>query len=231
MRKRSNEEWLQDLSGIAGATEQRQAHADLGNYLYVVAYNYLGLRRGDLVALAGFPAEDIAALAQDFVQEALERIARRNHALLADYRGAGSFTSWAAQIVRNQAAQELRKSYWTRRTPLPQENDLEGTSGEPGLIRELVDTSSDSDPADQAQRRQVERLLRGCLDGLPERYRLAVLNCIGDDLGADVVACALATTPNAVYLIIQRAKRQLRQCLERSGLDRSVLAVFAPLGR
>lgn len=226
MSKRSNEEWLRELRGHAGAPTQRQAHEDLAKYLYVVSYNYLGLRRNDLSALAGFPAEELAALAQDFVQETLERIAREDFALLASYRGAGSFTSWAAQIARNQAAQELRKSYWTRRTPLPQD-DPDQASDEPGLSRELPDHSPDADPAHVAQQRQLRELLQACLAGLPEHYRLAVLNCIGDDRGADTVACALNTTANAVYLIIQRAKRQLRRCLEHSGVDRSALAVYA----
>ena len=78
----------------------------------------------------------------------------------------------------------------------------------------------------QAQQQQVCDLVQRCLAGLSERYRLAVLNCLGDDVSADAVARALDTTANAVYLIIQRAKRQLRACLEQSGLDRSALAVF-----
>ena len=69
--------------------------------------------------------------------------------------------------------------------------------------------------------------MQRCLAGLSERYRLAVVNCLGDDVPAEAVARTLDTTANAVYLIIQRAKRQLRRCLESAGIDRSVLAVFA----
>ncbi len=87
--------------------------------------------------------------------------------------------------------------------------------------------SSVGDPARQAQQQAVRDLVQRCVDRLPERYRVAVLNCLGDDVSADVVARALDTTANAVYLIIQRAKRQLRACLEQTGLDRSALVVFA----
>ena len=224
---RDNQEWVQELRGDRGGQQQEAAHCDLANYLYVVAYNYLRIRQADLRALAAFPVDDLSALAQDFVQETLEKLARNQFALLATYSGAGKFTSWAAQIVRNQAAQELRKSYWTRRNPLPASRDPDEDGAEPLLLQRLADTSDEADPARRAQQTQVAATLQGCLAGLSERYRLAVLNCLGDNVPAEAVARALDTTANAVYLIIQRAKRKLRQCLERAGLDKTVLAVFA----
>ncbi|MCB0201676.1 MAG: sigma-70 family RNA polymerase sigma factor [Anaerolineae bacterium] len=224
---RDNQEWVQELRGDRGGQQQEAAHCELANYLYVVAYNYLRIRQADLRALAAFPVDDLAALAQDFVQETLEKLARNQFALLATYSGAGKFTSWAAQIVRNQAAQELRKSYWTRRNPLPASSDPDEDGAEPLLLQRLADTSDEADPARRAQQTQVAATLQGCLAGLSERYRLAVLNCLGDNMPAEAVARALDTTANAVYLIIQRAKRKLRQCLERAGLDKTVLAVFA----
>lgn len=223
---RNNQDWLQELRGERGVVQQATAHRDLANYLYVVAYNYLRLRQTDLRALADFPPEELASLAQDFVQETLEKLARRDFALLASYSGAGKFTSWAAQIVRNQAAQELRKSYWTRRNPLPPSDDSDTTDEDALLTRQQAAASDDNDPARLAQQGQVSDLVQRCLAGLSERYRLAVLNCLGDDVPADVVAHTLDTTANAVYLIIQRAKRQLRKCLESAGIDRSALALF-----
>lgn len=224
---RDNQEWVQELRGDRGGQQQEAADCELANYLYVVAYNYLRIRQADLRALAAFPVDDLAALAQDFVQETLEKLARNQFALLATYSGAGKFTSWAAQIVRNQAAQELRKSYWTRRNPLPASSDPDEDGAEPLLLQRLADTSDEADPARRAQQTQVAATLQGCLAGLSERYRLAVLNCLGDNMPAEAVARALDTTANAVYLIIQRAKRKLRQCLERARLDKTVLAVFA----
>lgn len=227
MAQRSNHDWVQELCGDRGDDAQRLAHQDLARYLYVVAYNYLRLRQGDLYRLASFAAEEIAALAQDFVQETLEKLARDDFALLGRYSAVGNFTSWAAQVVRNQAAMELRKSYWTRRGPLPKAGDGEDNGAEAELAVELADPAGDVDPARQAQQQDVCDLVQRCIDHLPERYRVAVLNCLGDDVSADAVARVLDTTANAVYLIIQRAKRQLRACLEQAGLDRSALAVFA----
>ena len=95
------------------------------------------------------------------------------------------------------------------------------------MNRELADSSPAGDPARQAQQNAVHGQMQRCLERLSERYRLVVLNCLGDDINAEMVARQLDTTANAIYLIIQRAKRQLRACLEQAGLDRSVLALFS----
>lgn len=225
MTQRSNVDWIRELRGDCDRDVQRQAHEDLGNYLYVVAYNYLRLRQADLPALAAFAPEDAAALAQDFVQETLEKLARDDFALLGRYRSDGRFTSWAAQVVRNQAAMELRKSYWTRRISLPEPGDDPGE--EPlELPRRPTEADADANPEHTAARAQVNSILQACLERLPERNRLAIVGCIADDLRAEAVAQQLNTTANAVYLLITRGKRQLRDCLQRAGLSRDVLSLF-----
>ena len=226
MTQRSNEDWVRELCGDRGQEPQQLAYQKLANYLYVVAYNYLRLRQADLRALADFAPEEVAALAQDFVQETLEKLARNEFALLASFSGAGKFTSWAAQIVRNQAAMELRKSYWARRSALPASDDSEESSEQPSLAQNYADPSVQADPARRAQQQQVHDVLQRCLAGLPERNRLAIVSCIADDVRAEAVAQTLNTTANAVYLLITRTKRQLKDCLQRAGLSRDVLGIF-----
>lgn len=227
MLERTNQEWLDDLGGTRGAGPQRAAHEDLGRYLYVVAYNYLRLREGDVPALAGFAREELAALAQDFVQETLEKLAANGFARLASFRGAGSFRGWVAQIVRNQAAQELRKSYWTRRAPsLPDAERTDDDAAQPSALLLAPDEACDANPERHAVYRQVCETLQCCLDALSERYRLAVLNCLGDGIAAESVASALNTTANAVYLMVHRGKRQLKECLLRAGVGPEALAAL-----
>lgn len=226
MTQRSSEDWVPELRGDCGRETQHLAYQDLANYLHIVAYNYLRLRQADLRALANFASDDMSALAQDFVQETLEKLARKDFALLATYSGAGKFTSWAAQIVRNQAAMELRKSYWTRRSLMQSDDDSEEASEQHPMAHDFVDTTGKLDPARRAQQQQVHDLLQGCLDRLPERYKLAIVGCIADDVRAEIVAQTLDTTANAVYLLIARGKRQLRDCLQLAGLSRDVLSIF-----
>ena len=82
------------------------------------------------------------------------------------------------------------------------------------------------DPAQHAQQQQVQDVLQRCLARLPERNRLAIVSCIADDMRAESVAQTLNTTANAVYLLIARGKRQLKDCLQNAGLSRDVLSLF-----
>jgi RNA polymerase sigma-70 factor (ECF subfamily) len=223
--QRSNTDWIRGLCGAEGADAQRLAHEDLANYLYVVAYNYLRLRQDSLPSLTAFAPEELAALAQDFVQETLEKLARNQFALLDQFRREGRFTSWAAQIIRNQAAMELRRPYWTRRLDLPHEQE-EGDRLTAAAPRTPAAAATKADPEHAAQRAQVTSIVEACLEHLPARCRLAIVGCIAEESRAESVAQTLNTTANAIYLLIARGKRQLRECLQRAGLTREVLRLF-----
>lgn len=228
MSQRTNQNWLDELRRDRGEEQQRLAYEDLAGYLYVVVYNYLQMRQTNLTVLAHFAPKELAALAQDFVQDTLEKLARDDHALLDQFRGTGRFLSWAAQIARHEAGQELRKSYWTRREPFPEEHppELEPEEWSPSFTLEaLIDHST---PENTAILDQVVAVLQRCLDKLQERRRLAFWGCIAEGRSAGFVTTALNTTDNAVHILVYRAKRDLRKCLRGTGLDQTILRIFIP---
>jgi len=212
---RSDQDWVDQLSGVRGPQAQQAAHHDLASYLYVVAYNYLDKRRTSVMVLADFDNDELAELARDFVQETLEKLANNQHELLSQYAQTGRFTSWAAQIISNQIASELRRPYWKRREPLSTETfarraDEEGPQPEAAAL--LGETRA---------------ILQGCLQKLPERYRIALVRCIAEGERAEAVANDLDTTANAVYLLVYRAKRTMRTCVTKAGLDHDIFRIFS----
>ena len=219
--ERSNSEWIDDLKGEKGIAVQRQAHEDLANYLYVVAYNYLRLRQTNIAALNRFADEEMAALAQDFVQETLEKLAADEFALLQNYRSEGRFLSWTAMVARNQAAQELRRSYWMRRIASPLDNEDET----PLPLLNLPDLSLAANPAHSLEQSELAAALRACIEALPERTRNAFWWTVAEDVPAAKVADHLETTANAVYLLVRRARLQLQQCLTERQMTPSALAI------
>lgn len=120
---------------------------------------------------------------------------------------------------------ELRKSYWTRRTPLQPITNSEETPAQSSPTQDFADPSPKVDPAQHAQQQQVQDVLQRCLARLPERNRLAIVSCIADDIHTKSVAQTLNTTANAVYLLIARGKRQLKDCLQIP-ISRDVLSLF-----
>ena len=224
MSRRSNQDWLDELSGKRGPDEQVLAHQDLAGYLYTVVYNYLLKRQEDMELLATFAPGELAALAEDFVQETLERLARNNHALLGQFRGAGHFTSWAAQIVRHQAGGELKKAYWRRREPVAAAGSPAAAAWSPTF--EFTVASDALSPETLAIQQQAAEILQTSLTRLQDRERLALWGCIAEGRQAQFVAEALDTTANAVHLLVFRAKRKLRKYLEEAGLTPDILETF-----
>jgi RNA polymerase sigma factor (sigma-70 family) len=220
----SNEEWLAALRGKLGRERQYQAHNALAGYLYTVAYNYLVMRQNDLSVLATFHPQDLAALAQEFVQDVLERLAFAEHRLLDQFQGTGQFTTWAAVIVRRHIAKELHKKRWTQRTRL--DEDL--AEQEPIAVYPMR-TSPRTDPLLTVWLHQIESRLQTCLQALTTREQTAFIRCIAVDEPADTVAQALGTTSNAVNLLVYKAKRKLRSCLRRAGVDVDDLQLFEPV--
>lgn len=212
--QRNNWDWIRELNGTDGFDAQRRAHADLASYLYVVAFNYVERRRNGVPVLSEFDNDELAELAQDFVQETLEKLSNNNHEILGQYSGSGRFTSWAAQIITNQIASELRRPYWRRRGALSEE-----------LFAQQIDTESPS-PETSALIGELHDVLQTCLDRLSDRYQVAFLRCIVEGDRAEEVASELETTANAVYLLVFRSKRNLRKCVTKSGIGPDILNIF-----
>lgn len=105
---RTNQQWLDELSGRCAPATQRQAHEDLARHLHRLAYTCLLQRRANVPHLQAFTGEELAILAQSMVQELLEQLARNNFALLAHFGGQGRFLSWMAQVLQRAVANKLR---------------------------------------------------------------------------------------------------------------------------
>ncbi|MEZ4709228.1 MAG: sigma-70 family RNA polymerase sigma factor [Caldilineaceae bacterium] len=203
---RTNRQWVDELVGRLGAAKQQQAHADLANYLYIVAYNDLKKQGPDIAMLHNLADQELAAHAQDFVQDVLEKLAQDNFARIHQFRGEGNFTSWAAQIMHRQIIAELRKMCWRRQELLSAEQPIEETYIEQG-------PSNAYEPEEALLQTDLHEALEVCIAKLPERYRIAFVRRMIDHERAERVAIELKTTANAVNLMLFRARRQLQENL------------------
>lgn len=228
MFRRTNEQWIPGLCGADDDSEQRRAHEDLARYLHKVVYNYLLRRQSNLLALRDFAPEELGELAQDFVQETLEKLARDNFSLFETFDGRGAFTSWAARIVINQARQELRRAYWTRRAAVTVWANADPETQSSSIEHLFV--SLEPGPEAVAIRNdllwRVSQALQCCLERLRKERCIAYWRCEVEGRAAQEVAQELNITTNAVFLHVFRAKHDLRKCLEKASLDREILDVF-----
>ncbi len=197
-----NSEWVKAMSGQLGAERQRQSHELLGNYLYIVAFNYLRLYQGNLPLLASFADEEWAALAEEFVQDFLIRLTVNQYARLQTYRGEGSFQKWSAVGLKRIIDKEFKKKSWHERERLDDEAERPEFAKPPTAIDHLPE----------------QLALDRCLQHLSDRERQIFLRRIDHDEDAQVVANDLGTSANAIHIALSRIKNKLRRCLEEQGI-------------
>lgn len=197
MQARSNAEWLDDLRD---AGRREAALAELRPLLLN------GLRRG-LVDYVNTAGPEFAALAEDFVQEALLKILDN----LESFRGESQFTTWAHKVAVRVALSELRHKQW-------QDRSLDAL-----LSAETVVTFQPADAAPtpdlSAEQRDLAAVLHRLIEEtLTEKQRTALQLVPIGQMPIAEAAERLGMTRNALYKLLHDARLRLKQRLAEEGL-------------
>lgn len=200
LKQRTNQQWIAALNGSLGSNAQGSALTELANYQYIVIMRYLAQNRFRVLWLAEMSRDELSPLAEDIVQSSLERLTRTDSALLSQFEGRGSFMGWAAQIALNAARSELRRVHWHRCHPL---NDIQFQADHTSV-----------EPTHVVAQQELILTINQCLAELSDTYREVVERCLINGECAPDVARDLKRSVQAVYNILNRAKRQLVRLLE-----------------
>jgi RNA polymerase sigma-70 factor (ECF subfamily) len=209
LKKRSNEEWLSDLS--QAGLEQEAALADLSRIL----------RDSLPYALSKYlspsdPAFD--ALADEVVQETLLRVLDK----LDSFEGRSKFTTWVYKIAVHQALSELRRKRWEN---VSLEDLIERTDSD-SIFGLASDTGTSPDKAsEQADLLSKMRVI--IAEELTDKQRQALLATLVHGMPASEVARRMNMKRNALYKLLHDARKRLKQRLRAQGLTpEEVLASF-----
>ena len=81
-------------------------------------------------------------------------------------------------------------------------------------------------PGDDLARSEVQRLLRACLEEVPDRQRLAFTLREVEGFESDEICNILDISANNLGVLLYRARNRMRECLESRGLEGSGDAVL-----
>jgi RNA polymerase sigma-70 factor (ECF subfamily) len=161
------------------------------------------------------------AEAEDVVQETYVRAFTH----LDGFRGEAQLSTWLTRIALNEALGRLRRR---RITVGLKDIDAINDQGEARVIY-LPSARQDSDPEAATTQAEVRRLLERAVDQLPEHFRLVFMLRDIEEMSVDETASHLGLRPETVKTRLHRARRLLRQSLDRT-LSSAVSDVFPCAG-
>ena len=155
----------------------------------------------------GYALTRNASDADDLAQETFVRVYQNRQS----YRPSAKFSSWLFTIASNLCRNHLR---WGRRHPtvsLAREDDAgDGPA-------DATDTlpSPDRGPSDCAERNDTARWVKAEIQALPHDLKTVVLLFEYEELSYEEIADVLHCSPKAVETRLYRARKILREKLER----------------
>jgi len=154
--------------------------------------------------------------ARDLVQEtflaALEK--------LADFRGASSERTWLTAILKYKIIEVYRKrNSGVLMVRVDQGPELEFFEADNGHWKEeFAPRPFGIEAADEMLRKELAAILQRCIQRLPALWRSIFSLKHFDDEATETICRDLKITPANFWVIIHRAKLNLRACLQKEGL-------------
>jgi RNA polymerase sigma-70 factor (ECF subfamily) len=145
------------------------------------------------------------AEAEDVVQEAYVRAFTH----LADFRGDSSLATWLSRITINEALGRLRA-----RRPTVDLATFE-VQRTPAEIIQFPLTSKADDPEQTMAQRQLLQLVEQATDKLPEVYRIVFITRVIEGMSVEETAEILGLRPETVKTRLHRARRLVREQLDK----------------
>jgi RNA polymerase sigma-70 factor, ECF subfamily len=158
-----------------------------------------------------------ASVAEDVVQEGLLAALQS----MPSYSGKASERTWLTSIVRHKVLDHFRR---TSRQVQFTDEDLDIGESEKFFDRPdewnghwavaLRPVYPDSSPEDVVERSDFWKVLNGCLGALPERVASVFALREMDGLSTEEVCELLSLSSSNFWVIMHRARMQLRRCVE-----------------
>lgn len=142
--------------------------------------------------------------AEDISQEVFIRVYRNRER----YRKSGKFSTWIFTIAANLAKNEIRRKVRHRRVVSMDDEKEPGTS----LAATLADQGVG--PGGTLERKELEVLILGAIESLPERYRMALVLRDLEGLAYEEVSRVLGIPGGTVRSRINRARLMVKDKLE-----------------
>jgi RNA polymerase sigma-70 factor (ECF subfamily) len=158
--------------------------------------------------------------AEDVVQETYVRAFTH----LEQFRGESSLSTWLSRIAMNEALGRLR-----RERPGVEISSLPQGALEAQIIQFPLASAID-DPERSMAQREIQHVIEGVIDELPEPFRLVLMTRVVEGMNVEETAEILDLKPETVKTRLHRARAMLRENVEKK-IGPVVMEAFPFAGR
>jgi len=171
-----------------------------GDYLYNYAYSRVQSKE----------------TAEDLVQETFISGLKS----ISSFRGDSSELTWLIAILKRKVIDYYRKSSRKKETPASQFNKpfQEGGDYDGHWIMDRVPKDWSIKHEDPMRQTEFLFIMEMCLAALPEKWKSVFVLKVMEEVKSDDVCKEVGCTPSNLWVILHRARLQLRECIENRWL-------------
>lgn len=157
--------------------------------------------------------------ARDLVQDTFLSALRT----MGAFRGEASEKTWLTSILKRKIIDYYRKA--SNRLEVSAEDHaasfydhffMDEDSGHEGHWKKKQSPKDWSSQPGNLESREFMHILQGCLGKLPEKWSAVFNMRLFDEREADFICMELDLSPSNYWVILHRARLQLRECLEKN---------------
>lgn len=156
---------------------------------------------------------DDSDLAKDFVQETFLAGIKSSE----NFEGKSSVKTWLISILKRKIIDYYRQKEARKTTPLSHFFREKGRVGH--WVPESAPQGNYSEMEEEIDNRELQDAIVGCVELLPGKWKGIVIDKLIEEKESEEVCKEHDITPSNLWVIVHRAKLQLRECLEKKWLN------------
>ena len=150
-------------------------------------------------------------LAKDLVQETFFSGIKGKD----NFRGQAAERTWLVSILKRKIIDHYRKINSAKGKKEVRMNFYEEGEKKGSWLEERVPQSWDNEAEKKIENAELKLALESCIDNLPEKHRMVFMLKTVQNYDTEEICNELDITPSNLWVIIHRARLQLRNCMEK----------------
>ena len=131
-----------------------------------------------------------------------------------NFEGKSTERTWLISILKRKIIDYYRKINSKKGKAEVRMNFYNDGDNEGDWLEERVPQTWDNMGEKQLENKELQNQINSCIDKLPEKYAMVFKMRTIQEIDTDVICNELEITSSNLWVIIHRARTQLRRCLE-----------------